>query len=230
MSAAEEQRPEIKIKLSVVKGPHLGRVFQLSTPSFTIGRGPENDVVLMNDPLISRTHAQVTIVDRDLEISNLSAKNAIFVQGESVQKWKIVNNTNFTVGESEICVEYDLGKPVASVPIKKSAEIVQFKPKDKSKDKPIDKTAPPRKAALPADKNAATAMRRPQQVMNRPFLAASVQNRVGTPGPSPQNQSLNSRGLNSSASPSLLGSPRFKIYLILAIVLGGGLLLFFGTQ
>ena len=85
MSAAVQLRSDIKIKLSVVKGPHLGQVFQLNKTIFTIGRGPENDIILMNDPLISRTHAQLAVVDRDLEISNLNNKNSILVQGTSVQ-------------------------------------------------------------------------------------------------------------------------------------------------
>lgn len=116
MSAASvQQNPEVKIKLSVVKGPHKGQVFSLNKPSFTIGRGAENDVILMNDPLVSRLHAQVDIVDRDLEIKNLSSKNLILVQGESVQQWKLVSNSNFTIGESEMTVEYDLGKAIALV-------------------------------------------------------------------------------------------------------------------
>ena len=130
MSAAVQQKPEIKIKLSVVKGPHSGQVYQLNKPSFTIGRGPENDLVLMNDPQISRSHAKIMIIDRDLEVVNLSSKNAIFVDGEGVQRWKIVNNSNFTVGDSEFNVEYDLGhQAVVSIPTSNVAAVLHLKPK-----------------------------------------------------------------------------------------------------
>jgi hypothetical protein len=90
MSAALQQKPDVKIKMTVVKGPHSGQVFQLTKSSFTLGRGPENDIVLMNDPQISRTHARVYVIDRDLEIANLSQKNTIIVDGVSVQQWNLM--------------------------------------------------------------------------------------------------------------------------------------------
>ena len=140
MSAALQQKPEIKIKLSVVKGPHEGQVFQLNKEVITLGRGSENHVVLMNDPQISRTHAQIAIVDNQIEVSNLSQKNAVVVDGSSVQKWKLVNNSTFTIGDSEIRIEYDLGQAVVSVPTRQipsasrqGAEVVPInKPKANS--------------------------------------------------------------------------------------------------
>src|SRR6476620_12240134 len=98
---ALKEKPEIKMKLTVVKGPHLGQVFQLNKDLITIGRSAENAVVLMNDPQISRTHAQVSVVNNDVEVLNLSQKNALIVEGNSVQRWKMINNATFTIGDSE---------------------------------------------------------------------------------------------------------------------------------
>ena len=81
--------------------------FQLNKEVITLGRGSENHIVLMNDPQISRVHAQISIVDSEIEVSNLSQKNAVVVDGSSVQKWKLVNNSNFTIGDSEIKIQYD---------------------------------------------------------------------------------------------------------------------------
>src|SRR3989344_128138 len=211
MSAAVQQRPEIKIKLSVVKGPHSGQVFQLNKSIITIGRGPENDIVLMNDPQISRLHAKVAIIDSDLEVINLSSKNAIFAQGESVQKWKIVNNSNFTIGESEFKVEYDLGRAVASVPTSQNAPVLPLKPK---------RAAPPNSAVVarpkaqqktpanlaPANRSAVSPAIRPQQMMNPQQRAAPGQVNVGL-----QNSQA------AIANSSLMADPKFKIYLIMAI-------------
>lgn len=110
MSAAEKLNPAVQIKLKVLKGPHAGQSFHLSKSSFTLGRGPENEVVLLNDAQISRQHARLQVVGQDIEILNLSTKNKVLVGTESVQKWKLVNESTFCIGESEIQVVFDLGK------------------------------------------------------------------------------------------------------------------------
>ncbi len=223
MSAAVQQKPDIKIKLSVVKGPHTGQVFQLNKPSFTIGRGPENDLVLMNDPQISRAHAKIVIVDRDLEVINLSAKNAIFVEGEGVQKWKIVNNSNFTVGDSEFKVEYDLGQAVASVSTENMAAVLPLKPKIKATPpavvaKPKQKSKPA--ANLAPTKQAQNSPMRPQQMMSP---QQNMQGQVGMPRMAPQNFN---GGYQQQAQPavengSLMANSKFKFYLIIAIAIIG---------
>ncbi|MEQ1723775.1 MAG: FHA domain-containing protein, partial [Pseudobdellovibrio sp.] len=228
MSAALQQKPEIKIKMTVVKGPHSGQVFQLSKTSFTIGRGPENDVVLMNDPQISRTHARVSVVDRDLEVANLSQKNAIVVDGESVQKWKIVNNSNFLVGDSEFNVEYDLGQAVVSIPTKKAA-VLPIKPKLTAvppKNAVVAKPAPQARAGVPANRGGAPVLRPQQNLGARP-----QPNQVGMPRQAQPMQNFNpnqpgqSRPQTATQSAvqngSLMANPKFKFYLILLIVAGG---------
>jgi pSer/pThr/pTyr-binding forkhead associated (FHA) protein len=114
MSAAEKLNPAVQIKLRVLKGPHEGQSFHLSKTSFTLGRGPENEVVLINDPQISRQHARLQVVGQDIEIVNLSQKNKVIVGSEVIQKWKLVNESTFVIGDTEIQIIYDLGKPVSS--------------------------------------------------------------------------------------------------------------------
>lgn len=152
MSAALQQKPDVKIKMTVVAGPHVGQVFQLNKSGFTIGRGPENDLVLMNDPMVSRMHVRIEIVDRDLEINNLSQKNAVLVDGQTVQKWKIVNNSNFIIGDTEFKVEYDLGQAVASIPTQKPAPVLPLKPKAPPAQSKLDKLKPKMKGAASAKK------------------------------------------------------------------------------
>lgn len=219
MSAALQQKPEIKIKMTVVKGPHSGQVFQLDKSSFTIGRGPENDLVLMNDPQISRSHAKVVIVDRDLEVINLSSKNSIFVDGESVQKWKIVNNSNFTIGDSEFLVEYDLGFAVVSVPTAPPASIAPMKPKIRAV--PPKSVAQPKPLVnLPANRNSPPAMRNQQMMSPQQRMAPG---QVGMPQPAPPNFNPNAGfpQRKPMESGSLLANPNFKFYLIIAIAIIG---------
>ena len=198
MTATVQQKPEIKIKLSVVKGPHSGQVYQLNKPIFTIGRGPENDLVLMNDPQISRSHAKVMIVDRDLEVVNLSSKNAIFVDGEGVQRWKIVNNSNFTVGDSEFKVEYDLGLAVVSIPTAIPANIATVLPL-----KPKIRAVPPKKEVVA----------KPQQMMFTQQKKQMQQRMAG--------QSEFQPARPAPENGSLMANSKFKFYLIIAIAFIG---------
>jgi hypothetical protein len=228
MSAALQQKPDVKIKMTVVKGPHSGQVFQLTKSSFTLGRGPENDIVLMNDPQISRTHARVYVIDRDLEIANLSQKNTIIVDGVSVQQWKIVNNSNFLVGDSEFNVEYDLGQAVVSIPTKKAA-VLPIKPKLTAvspKNAVVAKPTPQTRAGAPVNRGGAPVLRPQQNLGTRP-----EPNQVGMPhqAQSLQNFNMSQPGLSRSQAAahsevqngSLMANPKFKFYLILLIVVGG---------
>jgi hypothetical protein len=233
MSAALQQKPEIKIKLTAVAGPHSGQVFLLNKSSITLGRGPENDIVLLNDPQVSRSHAQLSVMERDLEVVNLSQKSYIVVQGESVQKWKIVNNSNFTIGDTEFNVEYDLGQAVVSVvPPKPVAQVVQLKPKIKAPTgikKPPQKPVAKQKTQLqpvappPGSRNPAPAIRQQQMQAN------NMQNRM----PAGLSGQLNVRNAGSSyAQPnyapsaatkkddSLMSNPNFKYYILILIIIG----------
>lgn len=222
MSAAAQQKPEIKIKLSVVKGPHQGQVFQLNKSVVTIGRGPENDIVLINDPLISRAHVRLGVVDQDLEINNTSGKNAVFVQGENVQKWKLVNNSKFVIGDSEINVEYDLGQAVVSVPTAKPANVVPLKTKPTAKSIPPvtpKNRTPVRKAQQAGVPQVGSYPPQMNQQQIRPMNGAVGMARPAPnamPGPNPGFQ----RPAQAPTNTSFMASPKFKFYLIAIIALG----------
>lgn len=118
MSTAEKLHPAVQIKLKVLKGPHEGQSFHLAKSSFTLGRGPENEVVLINDPQISRQHARLQVVGQDIEIINLSKKNKVMVGSEEIQKWKLINDSTFILGDTEIQIAFEIEKitPIAPLP------------------------------------------------------------------------------------------------------------------
>ncbi len=116
MTAALKQSTQMKVQINVVKGPHAGQTFLFYKTPLTVGRGPENDIVLVNDPLVSRTHAKIDLVQNIFEILNLSDKNALLVHRESVSKSVLVNDSVFQVGDSEFTFQFDMGKSVVSVP------------------------------------------------------------------------------------------------------------------
>ncbi|HWU42660.1 MAG TPA: FHA domain-containing protein, partial [Bdellovibrio sp.] len=85
MSAAPNLKSTLKFEIEVSKGPHLGLRLDFTKGSATIGRGPENDIVLSNDPRVSRQHAEIKQRDDCFIVVNLSAKNFILVDGVNVQ-------------------------------------------------------------------------------------------------------------------------------------------------
>lgn len=234
MSAALQQNPQFLLKLSVVAGPHAGQVFQLHKDKVTIGRGPENDVVLMNDPQVSRLHAQLVLVDRDFEIVKISQKNSVIVAGDNVDRWKLVSGTTFTVGDSEIRINFDLGQSVVSVPQPKSpADIIPLKNLEATNVVPnpnafvpSTKAPPPvsvKGPVVPSLNNQQIAQQQQQQQMmmmqQQAFRLAQQ-----------QAQAQKMRAAPQVAAPSFFENPKFRFYLIAAILIGGITLFLMGPK
>ena len=107
MSAVAKRSSQPQIKLAIQKGPHAGQRFVFSKNKITIGRSPENDIILVNDPLISRQHAFIEVNQNDIEIVNLSVKNPILVNQEKVNRWKLTSDTIFMIGDTEFLIQIE---------------------------------------------------------------------------------------------------------------------------
>jgi pSer/pThr/pTyr-binding forkhead associated (FHA) protein len=66
-------------------GPLAGSTLQINKPTVTIGREPNNDIVIP-DPSVSRHHAQITINKSVWSISKLTPQNIIKVNQKDVQQ------------------------------------------------------------------------------------------------------------------------------------------------
>lgn len=102
MSAAPQVKDTVKFDIEVVKGPHAGLKMTFSKASVSIGRGPENDIVLSSDPRASRQHAEIKQRGTDFVVLNLSQKNFILVNGQNVQSDILNNDSVIVIGDSEI--------------------------------------------------------------------------------------------------------------------------------
>jgi pSer/pThr/pTyr-binding forkhead associated (FHA) protein len=69
--------------LIVRKGPKPGQVFPLLAPTITIGRDPMSDIVL-NDPEVSRYHAQLVETIDGYEIHDMGSTNGTYVSGNRI--------------------------------------------------------------------------------------------------------------------------------------------------
>lgn len=177
MTAALKQATQLKIQMSVVKGPHAGQTFNLNKPALTIGRGPENDIVLVNDPLVSRIHARIELNSGEFDLINLSQKNGLSVQGEFVDKWRLVNDSIFQVGDSEIKFQFDFGQAVVSVQPQQRANAHLTIAKPETKSSSLQNTNVQTQVSVPV-------VQKPQ---TPPSSAVSLRN-AGVEAPKPQNR------------------------------------------
>ncbi len=68
-------------QLVVRRGPKPGQIYPLLAPTITIGRDPMSDISL-NDPEISRYHAQLIQTDTGYQIQDMGSTNGTYVAGQ----------------------------------------------------------------------------------------------------------------------------------------------------
>lgn len=235
MSTAEKLNPAVQIKLKVLKGPHEGQSFHLAKSSFTLGRGPENEVVLINDPQISRQHARLQVVGQDIEIINLSKKNKVLVGSEEIQKWKLINDSTFILGDTEIQIAFEIEKitpmvpmphlvqnNLPAVPIAAPAQPNPLQPlAPKAKTPPGQKPfmAPANRQQVPTNRQQGVQARGPLQP-GRPMPQGQMMQR---PAAQPQMQQQQFAQVNlgapksQSAVAGILANPKARFYLIVGV-------------
>jgi hypothetical protein len=80
--------PQAELVMQTVNGPHI---FALESNIMTIGRGLSNDIVL-EDPRISRQHAQVRFKSRRFLIADQGSTNGTYVNGTPVSTEQVLRN------------------------------------------------------------------------------------------------------------------------------------------
>jgi hypothetical protein len=78
-----------------------GRVYRLDQAVTVMGRSPDVDIVL-DDPGVSRRHAEVHFVDGRARVVDLGSTNGTFVDGERVHAGSLSDGSTITVGRSRI--------------------------------------------------------------------------------------------------------------------------------
>jgi serine phosphatase RsbU (regulator of sigma subunit) len=73
------------------------RTVSIEKVPFTIGRKPDNDLVL-NDPLVSRQHATITLEAGDYWLVDLSSKHGTFANGQRVARHRLQPNDRLEFG------------------------------------------------------------------------------------------------------------------------------------
>jgi len=80
-----------------------GRVYELSGSVTVIGRGAEADVVV-DDPGVSRRHAEIHTGTGRVRVVDLGSTNGTFVDGERIGTGDLADGSRITVGRTRIVV------------------------------------------------------------------------------------------------------------------------------
>lgn len=99
-----------EVKVRVADGPLQGGVFRNWESPLTIGRGLDNNIVLLDDA-VSTAHAQIIQEGEEYFIIDLKSSNGTFLDGVKVQKTRLQNGHKIKVGVSTLVFDLvDLGK------------------------------------------------------------------------------------------------------------------------
>lgn len=107
MSAAPSLLKAMKISVEIVGGPSSGTTLAFDKGHVTIGRGPENDIIIGQDTKISRQHAEFIVTLQQVILKNLSQKNQISVDGELTQEKALRPGAVIRLGESELRIQFE---------------------------------------------------------------------------------------------------------------------------
>lgn len=82
-----------------------GRRYQLSGRITVLGRGSDADIVI-DDPGVSRRHAEIRLDDGSAVIRDLGSTNGTFVDGERASTARLTDGSTITLGRTRITVSF----------------------------------------------------------------------------------------------------------------------------
>ena len=97
-SAALAALPASSALLIVHRGPGLGSRYLLDQDITVAGRHPDADIFL-DDVTVSRRHAEFRRVDGGFELVDLGSMNGTYVEGERVDRQRLINGLEVMVGK-----------------------------------------------------------------------------------------------------------------------------------
>jgi len=92
---------EFAAKLSFESGPFAGRIVALPNQMVTVGRAPDNDVVV-GDPATSGRHGRIEVRAGSFWISDLGSTNGTLINGEPVIEKQLSDGDLITIGQNTI--------------------------------------------------------------------------------------------------------------------------------
>src|SRR5215471_18526850 len=119
--------PSVRSSIKFLSGPLAGKTFQINKPIMTMGRGPNNDIVIKDDPRVSRQHARLVWNDGSWSIEkHPQTASPVTVNSQSVQQAVLADGMSIGLGEDTSFVF--LIQTEAQVPQRKVAETLPPRP------------------------------------------------------------------------------------------------------
>ena len=87
--------------LTFESGPFSGRIVALPDQMVSIGRAPDNEVVV-GDPATSGHHGRIEMRSGSFWISDLGSTNGTLVNGEPVIEKQLSDNDTIAIGQSTL--------------------------------------------------------------------------------------------------------------------------------
>lgn len=82
--------PSAESSIQFISGPLAGKTFPVTKSSFTLGRAPDNDVVI-NDNSVSRNHARLIQNGSGWSIEKLAPQNTLTINQRNIQQESLNN-------------------------------------------------------------------------------------------------------------------------------------------
>ncbi|MFH0924908.1 MAG: FHA domain-containing protein [bacterium] len=89
----------ISSKLEILNGLNKGIVFSLKSPKTIIGR-QKADIILNDDPEVSRQHCLIEFYEGSVVIRDLNSTNGTFVNNIMIKAYPLKNNNTITIGNT----------------------------------------------------------------------------------------------------------------------------------
>lgn len=93
-----DHTPHIEPYLIQISGRQTGQQINLSNRNVKIGRDAENCEVVVDDPHVSRLHAEITWKEGVPFIKDLGSTNGIVINGQRVQEQQLNDNDKILIG------------------------------------------------------------------------------------------------------------------------------------
>lgn len=110
----------------------------LEGPHMTVGRKPDNDLVIDN-PAVSGHHARVVMEEGGFFIEDLGSTNGTFLNDAKVQKQKLKNTDRINVGKHALIFQDDVAPPPPPPPPVKESDSDKTMILDTAKQKELMK-------------------------------------------------------------------------------------------
>jgi tetratricopeptide (TPR) repeat protein len=105
-----DNSPQFVIEVLIESGKNLGKVYTFTKQKISLGREPDNDVIL-EDIKASRHHCEIKLTASGIRIRNISDKNVLFLNDNMIKEVSVNQPVKLTLGDTQLTVRYKVFNP-----------------------------------------------------------------------------------------------------------------------